>query len=311
MNLLRSDTLSPALSAGEGRGPIDIYHLHPLVAGPIDTWPAIFARIVAMGFTRVCLAPPFEAGNGGDIFLHATFDRLHPALHFNGSADQGLALMAELASRAGLRLMLDIAPGQIAIDSPLRQQQPNWFTLPGNGRIADPRRPPLPVGVAVPRFGQKASADAVSEWWVELLTRWTGAGVAGFRCLTLDLVPVPFWRRLIAAFPEALFLAWTPGVADPRKFAEAGFDLTCSSPGWWDGHAPWFVEEQAALRDLAPALVSPEPSFLDGRVCFCRWASNMPRAAGSMRRAPAPPTCKPPSGRPQPTCRMTSQPPYG
>jgi starch synthase (maltosyl-transferring) len=115
----------------------------------------------------------------------------------------------------------------------------------------------------VPRFGQPALVDAVADWWIELLTRLTRVGVAGFRCLTLNLVPPTFWRRLTAAFPEALFLAWTPGVAGPRDFAGAGFDLTCSSAGWWDGRASWFLDEQAALRDVAPALASPEPSFLD------------------------------------------------
>ena len=79
----------------------------------------------------------------------------------------------------------------------------------------------------------------------------------------MDLVPPSFWRRLTAAFPEALFLAWTPGVTGLRDFAGVGFDLTVSSAGWWDGRASWFLDEQAALRDVAPALASPEPSFLD------------------------------------------------
>ena len=111
MNLLRSGTLSPASSAHDQRVPINVYHLHPLVAGPLETWAAIFTRIAAMGFSHVCLAPPFEPGGSGDIFIHATFDRLHPALGFGGSAEQGIALAADLAARAGLKLMLDIAPG--------------------------------------------------------------------------------------------------------------------------------------------------------------------------------------------------------
>ena len=114
MNLLRSGTLSPASSAQDTRAPANIYHLHPLVAGSLEGWPIIFARIAAMGFSHVCLAPPFEPGSSGDIFIHATFDRLHPGLHFSGTAEQGLTRAAELASRAGLRLMLDIAPGQVA-----------------------------------------------------------------------------------------------------------------------------------------------------------------------------------------------------
>jgi starch synthase (maltosyl-transferring) len=263
MNLLRSSTLSPATAARDQRASGNIYHLHPLVAGPIETWSVTFARIAAMGFSHVCLAPPFEPGGSGDIFIHATFDRLHPALQFEGSAEQGLELAVELASRAGLRLMLDIAPGHVATDAPLRQRHPDWFAALGAGGIADPRRPPHRVDVAVARFGQTVVADAVADWWIELLTRMTRAGVAGFRCLTLNLVPPSFWRRVTVSFPDTLFLAWKPDVADLHDFAGVGFDLTCSPTSWWDGRAPWFLEKQAALRHVAPALASPEPSFLD------------------------------------------------
>jgi starch synthase (maltosyl-transferring) len=263
MNLIRSDTLSAAAPARDERDPTNIYHLHPLVAGSLETWPVTFARIAAMGFSHVCLAPPFEPGESGDVFIHASFDRLHPALGFDGPADQGIALAAELASRAGLRLMLDIAPGQVAADSPLRQLRPDWFVPASCGRVADPRRPPHRVDVVVPRFDQTDFADAVADWWIELLTRLTHAGVSGFRCLTLDLVPGSFWRRLTASFPDALFVAWTPGVANLDDFAGVGFDRTVSSAGWWDGRASWFLDDQAALREVAPALASPEPSFLD------------------------------------------------
>jgi starch synthase (maltosyl-transferring) len=282
MNLLQSGSLTAALAAQEGRAPINIYHLHPLVAGPLNAWPATFARVAAMGFSHVCLAPPFEPGRDGDIFLHATFSRLHPALGFDGPAEQGLTLAAKQASQAGLQLMLDIGPGQIAVDSPLRQHNPDWFRTAESDRIADPRRPPQRLGVAVPQFSQTACMEAMSEWWAGLLSRLTGAGIAGFRCLTLDLVPATFWRRLTAAMPEALFLAWTPGVPTLQKFVGTSFDLTCSSAGWWDGRASWFLDEQEMLRKLAPALASPEPSFVE------RLAQRLPsevNVAGAYRLA--------------------------
>ncbi|MGD0103652.1 MAG: maltotransferase domain-containing protein [Rhodopila sp.] len=264
MTLPRSGALPAAASSvHHGWTAINVYHLHPLVAGPLDTWGSTFARIAAMGFSHVCLAPPFEPGEGGDIFIHATFDRMHPDLGFRGSGDQGIALAANLASRAGLRLMLDIAPGQVAINGPLQQRQPNWFNTTGHGQLVDPRHPPPRMEVAVPRFGETPLADALTDWWIELLTRLTNAGVAGFRCLTLDLVPPSFWRRLTAAFPAALFVAWTPGVTSLRNYAGLGFDRTVSSAGWWDGRASWFLDEHAALIDVAPPLASPEPSFLD------------------------------------------------
>jgi starch synthase (maltosyl-transferring) len=263
MNLIRSGTIAPASSARDARAPINIYHLHPLAAGPLDVWPDLFKRISAMGFSHVCLAPPFEPGDSGDIFIHATFDRLHPSLQFAGTAEQGLTQASEMAAQAGLELMLDVAPGQVAADSVLRQRQPDWFAPLGSGQVADPRRPPHRIDVAVPRFDQTALAEAVSDWWIEILTRLTRAGIAGFRCLTLDLVPGAFWRRVITTFPDAVFLAWTPGVTNLKNLAGIGFDLTCSSAGWWDGRASWFLDEQVALQAIAPAVATPEPSFLD------------------------------------------------
>jgi len=263
MSLLRSGALAPE-TLRYGRGAVvNIYHLHPLVAGPLETWPALFVRIAAMGFSHVCLAPPFEPGTGGDIFVHATFDRLHPALTYSGSVDQGIARIADMADRAGLRLMLDIAPGEVAIASPLHQRHPDWFGPVGGVWIADPRRPPRRTDVAVPRFGQTEVADAATEWWIALVVRLAAAGVAGFRCLTLDRVPPSFWRRLTAALPEMLFLAWTPGASNIRDLAGVGFDLTCASAGRWDDRATWFISEHEALSDVAPVLATPEPSFLD------------------------------------------------
>lgn len=251
-----------ASSAQHGWERTNVYHLHPLVAGPLHTWARTFARIAAMGFSHVCLAPPFQPGGSGDIFVHGTFDHLHPALQFGGSAERGLSLAADLAARVGLKLMLDIAPAQIAIDAPMRQRQPDWFSPAGSGRFADPRRQPQRPDVAVPYFRQTALADAVSDWWIELLGHLTQAGIVGFRCLTLDLVPTSFWRRIAASLPDALLLAWTPGVSSVQDLAGIGFDLTVSSAAWWDGRSSWFLDEQAALRDVAPALASPEPSFL-------------------------------------------------
>ena len=263
MNLVRPAASSSTTHVDEARALINIYHLHPLVAGPLSKWPDTLARIAAMGFSHVCLAPPFEPGGGGDIFIHATFDRLHPALGFAGSADQGLALIAELALRAGLRVMLDIAPGQIATDSPLRQRHPDWFGPLGTGRTADPRQPPHRIDIMAPRFGVTEISDSVSDWWIELLGSFTRAGIVGFRCLTLDLVPGSFWRRVTATFTDALFLAWTPAATDPLRFTGVGFDLTCALTGGWDGRSPWFLDEHSVLRTVAPPLACPEPSFLD------------------------------------------------
>lgn len=235
-----------------------------MVAGPLTEWEQAFARIAAMGFGHVCLAPPFEPGASGDIFVHSTFDRLHPALGFAGPADSGIAMIADLARRQGLLLMLDIAPGQIAAGSPLRTRKPDWFRDHA-GRAADPRQAPQRLDIAVPLFDRAEQAEAVADWWSERLSAWTEAGVAGFRCLTLGTVPREFWLRLRRELPDSLWLAWTPDLTDEqvRRLDEATFDFTCGLLTGVDRVGAEFIERQADLGRIGTALVSPEASFLD------------------------------------------------
>jgi starch synthase (maltosyl-transferring) len=223
----------------------------------------MFERIAAMGFSHVCLAPPFEPGATGDIFYHFSFDRLHPALGFSGAADDGIALIAQFASSSGMGLMLDIAPGQVAIDAAMTRSQPHLFKSDGGDAIAiaDPWRERPRLERAIPQCYLPELLEAYSGWWVSILERLTTVGVGGFRCLTLDQVPDRFWRRLITAFPESLFLAWTASISELRHFNTVGFTLTCFPGAWWDGRSLRIFDKHAPLREIAPAMASPEPSF--------------------------------------------------
>lgn len=252
-----------------------IYHLHPLVAGACSGWAAQFARVGKMGFSHVCTAPPFLPGKSGDIFLTADHERLHPALGFDGDADEGLASLSRAAQRHGLRLMCDIALDEIAVDAPIRRREPAWFR-PGFDRdLPDPRRPPAQLGATRARFDDGA-VDALTAWWCDRLRRLLHAGLGGFRFLHPQRVPGHVWQHIVAELreiaPDCLLLAWTPG-ADRHALvplAGAGFDRVCASTAWWDGRASWLLEELNDLADIAPALASPEPSFSD------RLASHLP-----------------------------------
>jgi len=271
-----------------------VYHVHPLVAGPLAGWPALFARVGAMGFSHVCVAPPFAPDPGGDIYVTADHETLHPALGWDGDADSGIAHMAEQAERYGLRLMLDLVLYQVAADAAVRQRSPGWYSTGFCGGPPDPRRAPARPDAAAPRFGATDIADALTGWWSERLTRLLGAGAAGFRAVEPDRVPPAVWRRLIerlrAAAPETLMLAWTPGSdrTAAAKLAGAGFDLVASSVAWWDGRSPWLMEELAALRPVAPAIGSPEPSFFDRLAARLPWSADVATAyRHALRRAAA------------------------
>jgi starch synthase (maltosyl-transferring) len=247
-----------------------IYHLHPVVAGPLDEWPRHLAHGRAMGFDHVGTAPLFAPGASGDVFLSADHERLHPALAAGMDADTGIARLAEACASQELGLVLDVVLDRVAEDAVLREREPDWFyrqePFPDP---PDPRRRPPPRDATEARFADPAVAEALGGWWADRLARLARAGVAGFRCLHPDLVPPAVWRRVIAAVravaPGTLFLAWTPGVArqDLGRLAGLGFDRVASSLAWWDARASWFVEEVTALHAVAPALASPEPSFAD------------------------------------------------
>jgi len=247
--------------------PPRLYHLHPLVAGVLPDWPAHFERCREMGFDTVCIAPPFVPGASGDIFITADHEALHPALGWSGTADEGIAQIARSGAEFGLRIWLDLSIDQVAADAPIRRRQEAWFASSDSGAPLSPLRGGRRLDVAYARLQQTEVADAMAAWWLDRLSRLVEAGVSGFRCLDPERVPAAFWRRLIGALGSCDFLAWTPGIdrsALPR-LEGLGFNHTCSSLAWWDGRAPWFVDEYEVLRRIAPPMASPEPSFFDRR----------------------------------------------
>ena len=177
--------------------PPKIYHLHPLVAGHWTNWSRHFARIRALGFDQICCAPLFVPGESGDIFVTADHERLHSALGWDGSADDGLNRLADAAGEHGLRLLLDITLDEVASDAAIRRRQPDWFSNTFCGGPPDPRRGPLRLGVGYARFGNIHTAEPLIGWWTDRLRRLLQAGIGGFRCLEPHRVPSMVWRRIV------------------------------------------------------------------------------------------------------------------
>lgn len=83
-------------------------------------------------------------------------------------------------------------------------------------------------------------------------------GITGFMFRTLAALQPADWRVLInrvrSRAPDCGFLAWTPGHAADlvMPLAGVGFGATFSSLPWWNGMAPWLVDEDARLQSIAP-----------------------------------------------------------
>jgi starch synthase (maltosyl-transferring) len=242
-----------------------IYHLHPLVAGPVGQWSRHLAACQAMGFDHVGSAPLFKPGACGDIFLTGDHDQLHPALGAGSSADAAISRLCQACASHGLELILDLVIDRVDLDSVIRARYPQWFDEPAES-APDPRVPIELRQGARARFGNAAAADYVA-WWTDRLTRLARAGVAGFRCLFMDRVPPEVWRLLIeqvhVTVPQCKFVAWVPGLSREAvaRLQGIAFHRIASSLAWWDGRATWLVEETQLLRQVAPLVASPEPSW--------------------------------------------------
>src|SRR5579885_897634 len=249
-----------ALSMSQAR----FYYLHPLLAGPTELWGGHFARAAAMGFDAVVVAPPFRAGQRGDLFRTADHDRLDPRLG-DASAGAALAQAAEAAADRRLRLFLDLVLDEVAAESPLARGEAGWYRAEADDEPPDPRRPPPQPDLA--RLCPGAERSGLAACWAARLAEWADAGVAGFRCLRPQRVPAGLWRELIATLrrrhPDAEFIAWTAGLAPAEAAAlgDCGFDYTACCCRGWDYRAGGVAETLDSLARLAPPLLAPEAPF--------------------------------------------------
>lgn len=233
-----------------------IYYAHPLMLKGMPAWHALFEHVARLGFDTVLTAPPFVRGRNTSVFVSRSFDELDPALDLPGSADERLRDLAGAAREHGLQLMLDLVLDRVAAEGGVAQ-----------GEIADPRISPMDAGSRRVDFGSREEAETSLSDWRERLRRFVDSGLAGFRCLGIDRVPLPIWTELISESRSrtagAKFLAWTPGTAFEvrRSLQGAGFDGVFSSFAWWDFEEPWFAEEYELQRSLGCQIAFPEAPY--------------------------------------------------
>jgi starch synthase (maltosyl-transferring) len=237
--------------------PIALYHLNPLLLGPLSGWAAELERIAALGFGGVCMPPPLSPGRSGNLLEVADHDRPHPMLEMGTDGTGAIATLARVCQAAGLELWLDLLPQHVAAEGALPASHPEWFHQPG-ASLPDPRAAAAPLGLA----RLDLTAEGPLAFWEARLRDWMAAGVSGFRALRPGEVPVSAWRRLIgAAGSGAGFIGWTTGMgwAEASALRQAGFGWLASSLAWWNGRDSWFPAEREALD--APLIGFPEAPF--------------------------------------------------
>jgi len=234
-----------------------MYHLNPLLLGPLSGWGAELERIAALGFGAVCLPPPLSSGRSGNLMDVADHDRPHPLLGMGADGTEAIAALARACRAAGLDLWLDLLPQNVAAEGVLCARHPEWFSR-GRESLPDPRGAAVPLGVA----RLDLSAEGPLGFWEARLRDWVAAGVSGFRALRPGEVPAPSWARLIGAAGDgAGFIAWTTGMPWPEAAAlrQVGFGWLTSSLAWWNGRDRWLMAEREALG--APLIGFPEVPF--------------------------------------------------
>lgn len=245
-----------------------LYLVHPLWLGGIDAFGATCDHVASLGFNGILLSSPFATGRAGNIFLTADHDRLNAAFGSDADAVEGLGRMVHQARSRDLSLYLDLVVDRVAVDGLLPALEPAWFLpIAADDPTPDPRHAERLQDAAQFDFERPEVAGAVGSYYADLVSQWTAAGIAGFRCDAPHRVPAAVWADILAVgrltAPATTFIAWTPGA--PRNtlasLRPVGFDASVSSSAWWDFRKPWLAEEWRDLHPLGSVLGCPEAPF--------------------------------------------------
>src|SRR5688500_7856682 len=217
-----------------------IYNLYPLLAGPIEGWPAHLPRIAAMGFDWVYVNAFWAPGASGSIYAVADPFELHPVVRGDagGSAAELTGRFFAAARAQDLSVMVDLIVPHAAREARLVHERPDWFRRDGHdlaapvlANPADARRPRVMGDLAELDFGDHGRWEAQAAHFAHLARHYLELGAAGFRCSAAYKVPPELWRALIGdvrrTHPDAVFLAAALGCPfeQVKALNGCGFDL--------------------------------------------------------------------------------------
>ncbi len=168
-------------------------------------------------------------------------------------------------SPGSLPVLVDRHVGRV----PAGSVPPVFQVLPAP--LLDPREAPAPADTAIAAIAGPEDVATLATWWGQQIGALVKSGFSGVRLLGLAELPAElltdFLVRLRAGCPGALLFAWAPGLpwGALNGLPPGTLDCVAASLPWWDGEAPWFGQELAALRKVAP-VVLPAAAGLDAPV---------------------------------------------
>jgi starch synthase (maltosyl-transferring) len=190
----------------------------------------------------------------------------HIAVTVSNAGDgEDVRVLAEASKAANLGLLFDVNFTDFSVDHPLVKQHPECFSFAADASssFVDPRLPNLIEGRTLARPHQ--NPEPFLAWWAQTLTEWASSGANGFCIAEPNILGGNFWRELIqrAGKPDSsalLFIADTSQISGDAilNLEGAGFSFCVSSLPWWNGRAPWLVEQREMSSAIAPVLALVE-----------------------------------------------------
>jgi len=241
-----------ALAAEGGNPTADAFR-----PGDID---AILARAQRLSCDAVLAAPPSSAL---DPYPGLIDHPDHPMLAGESSTVDVLTHWISRADAAGTKLFLDIDVTQAAVLGRYVAQWRDAYEPAAPRGAHDPRLSHFDAASARLRYGDDDAVRGVIGDWAQRLNQWTQVGIHGFRLRHLDRLTPNAVACLVQAIrtarPGCAVLGDTPGLTPwaLAALAASQLDGVLSSLPWWNGRAPWLVEEFDRLRAISPCVVAP------------------------------------------------------
>jgi len=166
-----------------------------------------------------------------------------------GGGEPVSATLTRACESRGLSLFLDLNVHELDLHHPLVKEFPERFAirrLGEPGAVVDPRYPSVGKGYAYLR--EREDLAPLIDWWSDQVEGWLDVGVRGFRLLKPATTAGPLREGLMArarrhGSNRITFIADTIGEPWDRVRALSGVDYCLSSLPWWDGRAPWLIDE--------------------------------------------------------------------